>query len=317
MTWEGWVTLGLIGGMAVVMVRAWAGPDTVLVGGMAVLTALGVFSELFPGAGEAVAGFGNEALVTIGVLFVVAEGLSRTGAMERLMRPLLSRPRGVRSAQARLLPTVAGLSAFLNNTPIVAMMIPVVQDWGKKAGIAPSKLLIPLSYAAIMGGSCTLIGTATNLFVSGMVKDAQGAGERLGPVAEGGGRSAVELGLFTISWVGVPAALVGIGYLLLVSDRLLPDRRPDLDLPDAQGKIPGGGRRFTVEMMVAVDAPFAGQTVEGAGLRNLPGAYLVEIDRGGERLVAVGPEQVLRVGDRLIFAGVVDAVVELRKIRGL
>ncbi|MEM8739412.1 MAG: SLC13 family permease [Planctomycetota bacterium] len=324
MAWEAWVTLGLVGMMAVVLVRSWVGPDTVMLGGMALLAALGVFSDAFPGAAEAVAGFGNEAVVTIGVLFVVAEGLSRTGAMTRLSGRWLGRPGSVRGAQMRLLPAVAGLSAFLNNTPIVAMLIPVVQSWGKRSGIAPSKLLLPLSYAAIMGGACTLIGTATNLFVSGMVREAQAGGEMLGPVV-GGERSAMELGLFTISWVGVPAAVVGIGYLLLVSDRLLPAARGGFDPGSADGDAPeagstsggGQGRRFTVEMMVTVDAPFAGNTVGEAGLRRLPGAYLVEIERGGDRLVAVGPEQTLRVGDRLIFAGVVDAVVELKKIRGL
>lgn len=320
MGWEAWTTLGLIAVMAVGMVRGLAGPDTVLLAGMALLMGLGVFSDAFPSAQRAVAGFGNEAVVTIGVLFVIAEGLSRTGAMERLTGSLLGRPRTVRGAQARMLPAVAGLSAFLNNTPIVAMFIPVVRDWCKKTGLPASKLLIPLSYAAIMGGSCTLIGTATNVFVDGMVRSAQAGGEALGPITDGG-RSTMSLGLFTISAVGVPAAVVGLAYLLLLSDKLLPVRRGsvgafDLDA-DPGDEDSGGGRRFTVEMMVTADAPFAGQTVGQAGLRNLPGAYLIEIDRGGDRLVAVGPEQTLHTGDRLIFAGVVDSVVDLQKIRGL
>ena len=328
MGWEAWVTLSLIAVMAAGLLRAWAGPDTVLLGGTALLTALGLFSDKFPGAGRAVAGFGNEAVVTIGVLFVIAEGLSRTGAMERITRPVLGQPASVRGAQARMLPVVMGLSAFLNNTPIVAMFIPLVRDWCKKTGLSPSKLLIPLSYAAIMGGSCTLIGTATNVFVDGMVRAAQDGGEALGPIGDRG-RTAAQLGLFSIGIVGLPAALIGFGYLLLLSDRLLPDRRGaaeafELDPPlpdraDSPTAEPAGeqARRFTVEMMVAPDAPFADQTIAQAGLRNLPGAYLVEIERGGDRMVAVGPEQTLRVGDRLIFAGVVDSVVDLQKIRGL
>ncbi|MEL7087278.1 MAG: SLC13 family permease [Planctomycetota bacterium] len=329
MGWEAWITLGLIAVMSVALLRAWAGPDTVLLGGTAVLTALGIFSAKFPGAGRAVAGFGNEAVVTIGVLFVIAEGLSRTGAMERITRPLLGRPATARGAQARMLPVVMGLSAFLNNTPIVAMFIPVVRDWCKKTGLSPSKLLIPLSYAAIMGGSCTLIGTATNVFVDGMVRAAQNQGEALGPIVEGG-RTAARLGLFSIGIVGLPAALIGLVYLLLLSDRLLPDRRGaaeafEIDTPlatapdrtDDAFSGGGGARQFTVEMLVAEDAPFADQTIAQAGLRNLPGAYLIEIERAGDRLVAVGPEQVLRRGDRLIFAGVVDSVVDLQKIRGL
>ncbi len=315
MGWEAWLTLGIIAFIAVGLVRGLAGPDTMLLGGMTLLVALGLFSDAFPSASRAVSGFGNEAVVTIGVLFVIAEGLSRTGAMELATRWLLGRPQSVRGAQLRMLPAVAGLSAFLNNTPIVAMFIPVVNDWCKKTGLSPSKLLIPLSYAAIMGGSCTLIGTATNVFVSGMVESAQRGGEALGPINAAGQRADMTLEMFTISVVGVPAALIGLAYLLLLSDRLLPERRGSVGAFDqADGEA---GRNFTVEMMVTKDAPFANQTVEKAGLRNLPGAYLVEIDRGGDRMVAVGPEQTLRSGDRLIFAGVVDSVVDLQKIRGL
>ncbi|MEM1028287.1 MAG: SLC13 family permease [Planctomycetota bacterium] len=319
MGWEAWLTLGIIALLAIGLVRGLAGPDTVLLGGMTLLVALGLFSDAFPSAAKAVSGFGNEAVVTIGVLFVIAEGLSRTGAMELLTRRLLGQPTSVRGAQARMLPAVAGLSAFLNNTPIVAMFIPVVNDWCKKTGLSPSKLLIPLSYAAIMGGSCTLIGTATNVFVDGMVRAAQANGEALGPLLDSttGQRGDMSLGMFTISFVGVPAALIGLGYLLLVSDRLLPERRGGVSAFDTANQDGEARRNFTVEMMVTADAPFTNQTIEKAGLRNLPGAYLVEIDRGGDRLVAVGPEQTLREGDRLIFAGVVDSVVDLQKIRGL
>ena len=316
MGWEAWTTLGIIAGLAGLLLRGSGGPDTVLLAGVAVLTALGMFSDAFPSAARAVAGFGNEAVVTIGVLFVIAEGLSRTGAMRRITRPLLGEPNTVRGAQARMLPVVAGMSAFLNNTPIVAMFIPVVRDWSRKSGLAESKLLIPLSYAAIMGGSCTLIGTATNVLVDGMVQSAQRGGELLGPVVEGQ-RTAASLGMFSITAVGLPAAVVGLAYLLLLSDRLLPDRRRPEQRGPGEVNPEEHGRRFTVEMLVAADAPFVGRTVQQAGLRRLPGAYIVEIERGEDRLVAVGPEQTLRAGDRLIFAGVVDAVVELQKIRGL
>jgi di/tricarboxylate transporter len=151
------------------------------------------------------------------------------------------------------------------------------------------------------------------VFVDGMVGQAQATGPPLGPIVEGQ-RTAMSLGMFTVTAVGLPAAGVGLLYLLLFADRLLPTRRDDTEPLGDEGELP---RRFTVEMLVADDAPFLGRTVGEAGLRNLPGLYLVEIERGGDRLVAVGPEQVLRQGDRLIFAGVVDAVVELQKIRGL
>ncbi len=294
MTWEIMVTLSVVGVMIFAMVRNMAGPDTVLLGGMTLLMTLGVFSGAFPTPAQAVAAFGNEGLVTIGVLFVVAEGLNATGAMNLIARPLLGRPRSTAMAQVRLMLPIAGMSAFMNNTPIVAMFIPVVGDWCKKTGISPSKLFIPLSYAAILGGACTLIGTSTNLVVYGMMSDALQA----------------RVGLFTIAAVGLPAAVVGMTYILIASPKLLPQREGvSVNLAEA--------RRYTVEMLVEPGSSIDGQSIEQAGLRSLPGAYLVEIERSGDRLVAVGPEQVLRGDDRLIFVGVVESVRDLQKIRGL
>ncbi len=300
MTWEAWVTLATVGLIAVTMVRGLAGPDTVLLGGLALLMTFGLFSDAFPTPAQAVAGFGNEAVITIAVLFVIAEGLGQTGAMSLVTQPLLGRPRSVRPAILRLTLPVAILSAFLNNTPIVAMYMPVVSDWCKKIGIAPSKLFIPLSYAAILGGSCTLIGTATNLFVDGQVSKAQANGELID----------VHISMFTVSAIGVPSAILGLIYLVLIAPRLLPDRR-------TAAQADGDARQYTVEMIVETKSPIAGKTIEEAGLRALPGAYLIEIERDGERIVAVGPEQVLHEADRLIFAGIVDSVVDLQRTRGL
>jgi di/tricarboxylate transporter len=300
MTWEAWVTLGTVGLIALTLMRGLAGPDTVLLGGLALLMTFGLFSDAFPSPAQAVAGFGNEALVTIAVLFVIAEGLGQTGAMSLVTQPLLGRPGSVRAALARLMLPVAVLSAFLNNTPIVAMFMPVVSDWCKKIGLAPSKLFIPLSYAAILGGSCTLIGTATNIFVAGQVTDAQNLGEL----------TDVNISMFTVSAIGVPSAILGLLYLLFIAPRLLPDRR-------TPAQSDGDARRYTVEMIVEPKSPIAGKTIEEAGLRALPGAYLVEIERDGERFAAVGPEHVLHSGDRLIFAGIVDSVVDLQRTRGL
>jgi len=309
MTWEAWTTLAVIAALAVALLRGLAGPDTAFLGGMTLLTALHAVSDAFPPIGRALAGFANPAVVAIGVLFVVAEGLSRTGALGWAMRPLLGAPRGPRGAQARLLPLAAGLSTLLNNTPIVAVFIPMVQDWCRRTGVAPAKLLIPLSYATILGGSCTLIGTATNLVVVGMLDQAQRAGP-LGAVV-GDGRTPIALGLFSIAWVALPALVVGLAYLLLISTRLLPEGGHAAD-DDA-----AAGRRFTSEWVVEDDGPQAGQTVAAAGLRGLPGTYLMAIERAGERRTAVGPDDRVQAGDRLIFAGRQDAVLGLRQIPGL
>lgn len=299
MTWESWVMLGLLALMALTILRGLAGADTVLLGGLALVMGLGAFSDKFPDASLAVAGFGSGAVVTIGVLFVIAEGVRQTGAMAIVTRPLLGRPKNLAAAQARLMLPVAGLSAFLNNTPIVAMLMPIVTDWCRRTGINPAKLFIPLSYAAIMGGSCSLIGTATNIFVN----------DAFGEAIIDGRVRGNPLGMFSITAVGLPAALVGIGYLLLTSRWLLPDRSAKGGARDV--------RQYTFEMLVDPGSPIDGKTIEDAGLRQLQGGYLIGIERGGERRVAVSPSTTLHCGDVLIFAGEIDSMHDLTQTKGL
>jgi len=294
MGWEAWVTLLIVAGMVVALARSAAGPDMVMVGALTVLMTLGVFTDRLPTPTEAIGQFANTGLVAVGVLFVVAAGLVHTGAMQLLATPILGKPRSTFAAQARLMPPISVFSAFLNNTPIVAMFMPVVSDWAKKANIPPSRLLIPLSYAAILGGICTIIGTSTNLIVSDLLLSS--AGHRLG--------------FFEIGAVGLPCAVVGLVYVLTVGRWLLPDRRPAF----SEDEDP---RQYTVEMVVEPGSVLDGQTIEQAGLRQLPGLYLVEIDRDGQTVPAPGPEQRLYGGDRLVFAGLIESVVDLRKMRGL
>lgn len=302
MTWESWVMLGLLALMAVVILRGLAGADTVLLGGLAIVMGLGALpGSRFPDTPTAVAGFGSRAVVTIGVLFVIAEGLRQTGAMAMVTRPLLGKPKSLPMAQLRMMLPVAGLSAFLNNTPIVAMLMPIVSDWCRRTGISPSKLFIPLSYAAIMGGSCSLIGTATNVFVSSEYDALLRADN---PVIKG-----TSLGMFSITAVGLPAALIGVAYLVLTSKWLLPDRNAKAGARDV--------RQYTFEMIVDADSPIDGKTIEDAGLRQLPGGYLIGIERSGERRVAVAPHTTLHHGDVLIFAGEIDSMIDLTQTKGL
>ncbi len=302
MGWEAWFTLVTVFIMIVALARNVAGPDAIMMAALTLIMTVGAVSgsAMLPQPHTIVAGFGNEGLITVAVLFVIATGLSQTGAMSMITDPILGRPKSTMGAQIRLMFPVAGLSAFLNNTTIVAMFMPVVTDWCKKTGLSPSKLFIPLSYAAILGGTCTLIGTSTNLVIFGMVRDAVQRGE-LPPTP---------IGLFTMSIVAVPVAIIGLCYILLAAPRLLPDRR-------VQRAGESEARRYTVEMLVEPKSPVDGKTIEQAGLRHLAGVFLAEIDRGGEALVAVGPETVLRGNDRLIFFGIVESVVDLQRIRGL
>lgn len=289
---ESAVTLAVLMVLLGLLICTRLSPHLVLLGGLTLLFTLGIVTEK-----DVLAGFANPGLVTVAVLFAVVTGLRETAAMHWLAEPLLGRPHSLGVAQVRIMGPVAVLSAFMNNTPLVAAMLPVLHDWARKQGISISKLLIPLSFASILGGACTLIGTSTILVVNGLILSELGADK--------------SLGMFDITAVTLPCAVVGLMFLLLCSGRLLPDRRPVLSPQD-------DARQYTVEMMVPVGSNLAGKTIEEAGLRHLPGLYLIEIDRmGGDVLPAVSSSVALREQDRLVFVGIVESVVDLQKIRGL
>lgn len=272
-------------------------PDIILMGGVTFLLVLGVLTPT-----EALSGFANEGMITVALLFIVAQGLSQTGGASWLAGSLLGRPSTIGLAQLRLMFPVATLSSVVNNTPVVAMMIPAVMDWAKRNRFAVSQLMMPLSYAAIIGGACTLIGTSTNLVVDGMLRTYQSSDS----TAE-----VYRLGIFELAWVGVPCVIVTMLYVFFFSPLLLPKGKQK----DTQQF--GDTRQYTVEMLVEPGSPLIGQTIEEAGLRSLPGVFLIEIQRSGHLITAVGPAQVLHENDRLVFAGNVESVVDLQKMRGL
>jgi di/tricarboxylate transporter len=288
--WQGWLTLGITLTAFLLNALTSLAAEVVFLGGLAVLYITGILS-----VDAALAGFSNPGMVTVGVLYIVVTGLEQTGGLDLISQSLLGLPKGKTAALMRLIFPVMGLSAFLNNTPVVAMFIPVVSDWCRKLRISPSKLMIPLSYAAIMGGMCTLIGTSTNLVVNGLV------------IAD---TDLPGLGMFDVAWVGLPCVLAGSVLLLTAHRWLLPARKPTI----SEGDDP---RQYTVEMVVETNSPIAGKTVEQAGLRHLPGLYLVEIQRGHQLLTAISPHEVLREQDQLVFVGAVTSIVDLHQIRGL
>ena len=290
LSWQGWlaiaVTIAAFLGNALTALPA----EIVFLGAAAVLFLSGVLDEK-----AALSGFSNSGMITVGVLYMVVTGLQQTGALQWVSQQVLGMPKTPSRALVRLMLPVMAASAFLNNTPVVAMFIPVVNDWCRKLRFSPSKLMIPLSYAAIFGGLCSLIGTSTNLVVNGLLIEATG---------ESG------LKLFDIAWVGLPCGLVGFVFLFFTQRWLLPDRQAVLSDTDDL-------REYTVEMSVVPDSPLVGKTVEKAGLRHLPDLYLAEVRRGAQVLAAVGPQEILQSGDQLLFVGVVDSILDLQRIRGL
>ena len=275
-------------------------PDVVFLSILILLMVVPVYkdSELTFGiisTSHALNGFSNPGMITIAFLFIVACGLQTTGAINWISEVLIGRPKSIQSAITKISLPVTASSAFLNNTPVVAMMIPVVSDLAKKLNYSPSKLMIPLSYAAILGGTCSLVGTSTNLVVNGMLmKDA----------------NMPSLGMFDITWIGLPCAIIGGLFLIFIAPHLLPDHGS----ATSQFENP---KEYTVEMMVPPSSPLAGKTIQEAGLRHLPSLYLVEISRDEDSILAVNPEQHLQENDRLIFAGVIESVKELQNLRGL
>ena len=300
MTFEIALVLAVLVGVLVLLATTRIAPDAILIAALGVLMTapvptdqgwkLGVIT-----ASQGMGGFSNTGLLTVGVLYIVVTGLRETGGIDWIAAKLLGRPKGERRAIMRVILPVWGMSAFLNNTPVVAMMIPAVQDWAKKLKISSSRLLIPLSYAAILGGTCSLIGTSTNLVVAGLVVSQTD----LSP-----------LRMFDITWVGLPTAILCGAFLVLLGPVLLPNRQ-STDAPLSDPK------EYTLELMVPEGSPLAGKSVDEAGLRNLPGCFLIEVERSDEIIAPVGPSHVLRAGDRLLFAGVVESIRELANTRGL
>ncbi len=271
---DGWLTIGVLAGLLVTLVLELFSVDFLMLMALVLLVALGVVD-----LETALLGFANSTLLALGSLYVVAAGLRQAGALDVAAHYLLGSERDLRKALARLSVTATTSSAFLNNTPIVAMGIPAVRNWARDHGFSPSKLLIPLSYASILGGICTLIGTSTNLVTHGLLQSHGMPG----------------LGFFELTAVGVPCALIGFLYLIFVAPGLLPERE---EVQDAEERE----REALMELEVGEDSPVAGQTVEDSGLGSLPGGHsLVRLERGDETYGPVGSGEELSEGDVLAY----------------
>lgn len=282
------VTLGVFVALVLALFQERIGPEIVMLAGMMLLVAFGVIDLK-----TALEGFSNTGVIMIAALYVVGAGLQATGAIQIISRWMLGKPTP-KTGLLRLMAPVAGLSAFMNNTPLVAFLMPVFVQLAKRLRISPSRYLIPLSYASILGGVCTLIGTSTNMVTESIIRD-----KKMPPMT-----------MFELSVVGVPIAICGLLYMAFVGRRLLPDRQDLLEHIEAHR------REYTVEMLATAACPLIGQTVRQAGLRELPGLYLYRIERGPETISPVDPLEKLCVGDVLSFSGIASTVVDLQKIKG-
>lgn len=240
---------------------------------------------------EALHGFGNEQLAVIVLLLIISDIFRKSSVIDVLFNKLFGKTNSLSRFRFSMMLVVASFSAFFNNTPLVAMMMPYVNRWSNQRKVAPSKLLIPLSYAAILGGCATLIGTSTNLIVNGMTVD----------------NGFEPLGIFEFSAVGLPMLILGILYLTLVGNKLLPSKKTN------SKKLLEQSREFFIETQVKGGSPLIGKSVENAGFRNLKGLYLVELIREEHSITPVSPDEILQEEDTLIFAGETSAVEEINK----
>ena len=284
-----YITLGVILAVVVGLIKDIARPELILVGALGLLLFTGVV-----GPNQAFQGFANPAVFTIGALYVVAAGVQRTEALRAADDYLLPKHSNMQGVLVRLMGMTAFLSAFLNNTPIVAMLVPRIQQWSSKTKIPASRLLIPLSYAAIIGGMSTLIGTSTNIVVSELL------------ISEGyDGFS-----MFDLSWVGVPAALAVLIYFVVVGYRLLPKHSQSGEV------FEDGLKDCLFELKVANNSELAWKSVEQSGLRALGGAYLAHVQRG-QQIIPATPTETLIPGDTLLFTGSASALGDLLEMPGL
>ena len=248
---------------------------------------LSIFGILTPQ--EILKGFANEQIAVILLLLVIGDIIKKTEILNYFFDRAFKKAKTANGFLSRMMLYVSSISAFFNNTPLVALLVPYVMNWGKKHGVAPSKLLIPLSYAAILGGGITLIGTSTNLILNGLVVES--------------GYPSLEL--FDFAYVGIPMSLIGLLYFLFVGKKLLPAKQDVLE--DFISKA----REYLVETKINSGSPLVNKTIEAAGLRRLKGLYLVEIIRKQQYISPVSPQEVLKEGDTLTMVGATKTVAEL------
>jgi len=290
MSWEIWFTVAVVLTVLFVLATTPAPTEMVLLGAMVVLSV----SEIITPS-QALSGFSSTGVMTIAALYVVIAGLRETGAIAWFSHLVFGRPKSLLAAQAKLMGSSALLSTVINNTPVVAMFIPIAQEWSARFGFPISRLLLPMNNVVILAGLCTLIGTSTNLAVYGLLMQV---------------RPDADLGLFDLVWIGVPLTVVGIAYALVFSKYLLPDRQGPMEQLE-------NAREYAFEVRVHSTGPLVGKSIAEVGLRNLKSAYVLEIERRGRLITAVGPDQVLQADDRLTCVGVVDAIKDLRRMPGI
>ncbi|MEL6534854.1 MAG: SLC13 family permease [Bacteroidota bacterium] len=269
----------------------WLRPVAAFLVGTIFLMVLGIISPE-----ELLGGLSNPSIASIILLILLSTGFRKNFNLEGLFNRLMGTAHTYRQFLLRMMAQVAVLSSFINNTPVTTFMVPFVFDWAKRRNISPSKLLIPLSFATILGGMITIIGTSTTLVLNGFMVDFQLPG--------------LESRYFLL--IGGAVTVVGILFLWSVGHKLLPDNK------DLKDEFNQNKNEYLAETVIAFGSQLIGKNIQEAGLRNLPGVYLAEILRDGKLISPIPPEEVIQPQDSLIFAGETTKIIELvRTVPGL
>lgn len=292
MTWDIAIAFLLLVGVLLCFVWERFPPDITALGLLVVLIATGLLSSK-----DALSVFANPAPLTVGAMFVLSAALVKCGAVDRLSA-LVERSANLPYAVVilALFIPVAAISAFINNTPVVVVFLPIVLKLARKMQLSPSKLLIPLSFAAVFGGTCTLVGTSTNLVVNGIITS----------------RGLPGFSMFELGWIGLPAAVIGAIYLAVLGNRLLPVRQMLTSILSEEER-----REYITEAFVQPDSPVLGKTLAEAGLTRQRGIRVLEIVRDGVALYLAPAEVRMQAGDRIIMACRMTGIVHTRRTAGV
>lgn len=291
MTLEIGIVLIIVFSMLICLITEVSRPDFVVFLALSFLILSGVLSP-----SDALRGFSNEGMLTVALLFIIAGSVQQSGLLNQMMNRAMGSGLKPQRSLFRMMIPISSLSAFLNNTPIVVMFTPIVKKWCKEHELSPSKFLMPLSFAAIFGGTITLIGTSTNLLVHGLMLEHGLSG----------------FSMFTLALVSVPAGIIGILFMTSIGYKLLPSRKT------SEESFSDDSKEYLGEVIVEANSPLVAKTITEAGFNDLSDLYLIEIIRNnGERIAPVSPYKKIRANDRLIFSGVISTIVELQNIKGL
>ncbi len=297
MSIEAWLTAAIIVATFAFLLLTKIPPVVVFLGALTASVTLGLAPLK-----ASLAGFANSGVLTVGALFMVAAGMYSTGAINIIADRLIGRPRTTVSAQGKILPPVAIGSAFLNNTPLVAMLIPIVRDMARTGPLQGSKLYMPISFASVLGGTCTLIGTSVNIIIGGLILDTLAQNAPGTPQMR-------PLEIFDPAWVAVPAAVLGVAMMMLASRWLFPDR----DKKDSAVEA----RSYRAEFVVPEGSPLIGRSLGEAGFVGSTSFQLLECTRSDGMAVALKSEILIESGDNLAFSADAEMVATLWEMPGL